>query len=89
MTARWLIPVLLLAGCASRDGLQSHVQGCAAVGHAAGSPAFSQCMSEAQAVQSSDEARERRRWMARLARERIEAEVRVRQERAMVGLQRN
>ncbi len=59
-------------------------------GHSPGSASFALCMSTAAVglVAASDEAQERRRWEARLLRERLEAEAKVRQERAVVGLNR-
>ena len=80
--------LVMIGGCAMRDAFHSHVQGCAAGGHSPGSAAFSQCMSSAGAADPSDEARERRRWLARLQREQVEAEARVRRERAVAGLAR-
>lgn len=71
---------LVLTGCAMPDPFQSHVAACAV-----GGPNFSRCMSGSG---SSDEALERRRWMARLQREQVEAEARVQRERAVAGLAR-
>ena len=71
----------MLAACAMSDPLQSNLQGCPR-----GSPGYPQCMSGVAA--QSDEARERRRWMARLQREEVEAEARVRRERAVAALSR-
>ena len=82
---------ITLAGCATPDPLATHVQGCANAGYPPGGSAFAQCMSRAASAppMPADEVRERRRWEARLLRERIDAEARVRQERSMVGLNRN
>lgn len=77
---------LMLVGCAAPDPLHARVQGCAAGGHTPGGQGFSQCMSRSPL--SSDEERERRRWMARLQREQVEAEARVRRERSVAGLAR-
>ncbi len=87
-TALVMIWGVTLGGCALTDPFHSHVQGCAAGGHTPGSQAFTHCMSGAGIAEPSDEARERRRWMARLQREQIEAEARVRRERSVVGLVR-
>lgn len=87
----WIKPVmpllgvgiaLIMSACAMPDPFRSHVQGCPG-----GGQGFSQCMSGSAAA-TSDEARERRRWMARLQREQIEAEARVQRERAVAGLAR-
>lgn len=82
--------LLLLAGCAAPDPFANHVQNCVGAGHAPGSASFALCMSTAaiSLQPPSDEERERRRWQERLLRERLEAERRVRQERAVVGLNR-
>lgn len=74
--------MLTLSACAVPDPFRSSVQGCPV-----GGQGFSQCMAGSAAA-SSDEARERRRWMARLQREQIEAEARVQRERAVAGLAR-
>ena len=79
-----------LAACAAPDPFSTHVQGCMGAGHAPGSASFALCMSTAAVGQvvNSDEEQERRRWQARLLRERLDAEARARQERAVVGLNR-
>jgi len=81
---------LALSGCAAPDPFAAHIQSCIGRGHSAGSASFARCMSTASAglQPASDEERERRRWHERLLRERLEAERRVRQERALVGLNR-
>ncbi len=82
---------LWLAGCAGGDPFSRHVSQCTGAGHAPGSPGFSQCMSQtsAAAMEPSDERRERQRWEARLERERVAAEQRVRDEaRSVIGMNR-
>lgn len=82
--------VAAFAGCAAPDPFASHVQNCVGAGHAPGSASFALCMSTAaiSLQPPSDEARERRRWQERLLREQLEAERRVRMERAVIGLNR-
>ncbi len=82
--------VLALGGCVAADPFATHVRNCAGAGHAPGSASFALCMSTAAIglQPASDEERERRRWQERLLREQLEAERRVRQERAVVGLNR-
>jgi hypothetical protein len=83
--------ILLLIGCAPMDPLAGLANQCAGVGHAPGSPGFALCMSHATPAQaeSSDERRERQRWEARLERERVVAERRVREEaRSVIGMSR-
>lgn len=82
-----MLGALVLVACAAPSPFQAHMQGCAAA-HPAGSQGFAYCMSSAMAEEPSDEVRERRRWLARLAREQVEAEARVRRERALANLNR-
>lgn len=90
----WALAVfsgLALVGCAAPNPLSRHVNQCLAGGHAPGSPDFALCMSrtEPDRVSASDEERERRRWEARLERERVAAERRVRDEqRSVIGMNR-
>lgn len=85
MTAgRGLSLLLLLGACTAGDPLQAHVRGCATGGHAPGSHGFAQCMTQADTIILTDEARERRRWLQRLQREQVDAEARVGRERVVV-----
>ena len=80
-----------LAGCAGTDPFSRHVSQCSEAGYTPTTQAFAQCMSRRAValVDPADERRERLRWEARLERERIAAEQRVREEqRAMIGMSR-
>lgn len=85
-----LCAVLGLTGCAGTDPFSRHVSQCSEAGYAPGSQGFAQCMSRRAAPpESADERRERQRWEARLERERIAAEQRVRNEQgAVIGMRR-
>ena len=82
---------LALVGCAGADPFSRHVSQCSEAGYTPTTQAFAQCMSRRAValVDPADERRERLRWEARLERERIAAEQRVREEqRAVIGMSR-
>ena len=80
-----------LTGCAGADPFSRHVSQCSEAGYTPTTQAFAQCMSRRAValVEPADERRERLRWEARLERERLAAEQRVRDEQpAMIGMSR-
>jgi hypothetical protein len=86
-----LSALLGLAGCAGESPFTRHVSQCSDGGFPPGSQDFAHCMSgsTARAAETADERRERQRWLARLERERIAAEQRVRDEQgAVIGMRR-
>jgi len=80
---------LAMAGCAGTDPFSGHVGHCSEAGYTPASQGYAQCMSRRAGPESADERRERQRWEARLERERIAAEQRVRDEQpAVIGMRR-